>query len=95
MSYNTQSAGEAIAAFLKTYHLEDKLIESKIISECRSLFQSMGNGSLEKVTYKNGQLFLFVKSSPLRQELEYQKDLIIKQINEALGSSVIRKVFIR
>ena len=40
-------------------------------------------------------LFINTNVAPLKNELMFQKDNIIKRVNEALGDSVIREVIIK
>lgn len=40
-------------------------------------------------------LFITTNVAPLKNELVYQKDNIIKRVNEALGENVIKEVIIK
>ncbi|HRZ42684.1 MAG TPA: DciA family protein [Bacteroidales bacterium] len=92
MRHNFISAGDAIRAFLKTYHLEDKVMEARILAICRSMFEHMGKNSLSKATFHNGHLTLYISGAALRQEIGYQKSLIMNEINTELGEQVIKSV---
>lgn len=55
----------------------------------------MGNGVAnytESVNLQNGTLLVRLTSSALREELEYGKEKMVKMLNEAMKSSLIKKV---
>lgn len=49
----------------------------------------------DSIQIANGTLFITTSVAPLKNELLYQKDTIIRRVNEALGDNVIRDVVIR
>jgi hypothetical protein len=57
--------------------------------------EQMGNGVssyTEKIVLKGDTLFVYLKSSVLREELGYGKEKIIKMLNEALKEDIISKI---
>ena len=44
---------------------------------------------------KNKTLIIYLTSAPLREELTYGKDKIIKMINEETGITLIEKIIFR
>lgn len=95
MRHNFISAGDAIRAFLKTYHLEDKVMEVRILAICRAMFEHMGTNALSKAAFHNGHLILYIPGAALRQEISYQKSLIMNEINKEIGQQVIKSVTVR
>lgn len=95
MRNNFISAGDAIKAFLKTYHLEDKVMEARILAICRTMFEHMGKNSLSKASFHNGHLILYIPGAALRQEIGYQKSMIMSEINKEIGQQVIKSVTVR
>lgn len=49
----------------------------------------------DSIQIANHTLFISTSVAPLKNELLYQKETIIKRVNEALGDNVIRDVVIR
>jgi hypothetical protein len=49
----------------------------------------------ESIKIIHHTLFITTTVAPLKQELVYQKDNIIKRVNEALGENTIREVVIK
>ena len=49
----------------------------------------------DKIRIHGQTLYIDTAIAPLRQELLYQKDAIIKRVNEALGETVIKEVVIK
>lgn len=49
----------------------------------------------ESIKIIHQTLFITTSVAPLKNELLYQKENIIKRVNEALGESVIREVIIK
>lgn len=95
MKSNTLTAGDAIRAFLKAYNLEDKMMETKILSVATSVLGDYVNNHLDKVVFRNHTLTLFIKNAALRQELEYSKSEIRLQINRELGTEIIHSLVVR
>lgn len=48
----------------------------------------------DKIRLTGSTLFVTTSVAPLKNELLYQKDIIIKRVNEALGEKVIKDVVI-
>ena len=49
----------------------------------------------DKISIHGQTLYIDTAIAPLRQELLYQKDAILRRVNEALGEVVIKEVVIR
>ena len=49
----------------------------------------------DKIRIHGHTLYIDTVVAPLRQELLYQKDTILRRVNEALGEPVIREVVIK
>lgn len=49
----------------------------------------------ENVQLIDGKLLISTSVAPLKQELSYSKDKIIKLVNDMLGETVVREVVIR
>jgi len=49
----------------------------------------------EDIKIHGNKLYITTSVAPLRNELLFQKDNIIKQVNDALGEKVIKEVIIK
>jgi len=49
-------------------------------------------GYTTRISFAEGILTVYVSSAPLRKELMMGKDKLIKNLNEAIGTPVIREV---
>ena len=48
----------------------------------------------EKISISGNTLYITTHVAPLKQELLYQKQIIVTRVNEALGEAVIKEVVI-
>jgi len=49
----------------------------------------------QEVSYRGTTLFVNLTSAPLREELSYGKDKILRHLNETLGAEIISKLVLR
>lgn len=93
MAYsNDQSLGDAIREFLKTYNLERKIQERKLINSWEPIVGPMIARHTKNLYIKNKVLFVKLDSPALSNELSYAREKITKSLNEAAGSEVIKDV---
>ena len=89
------SLGEALQAFLKKSRLKNGIMAVQI----EDVWEKMMGKTIAKYTDKiqiiKGTLFISTNESTLRNTLMYQKEDIIKRVNETLGEQVIHEVVIR
>ncbi len=87
--------GEAIKLFLSKSRLKSGIQALQI----EAIWENIMGKTIAKYTNKiqiiNGTLFIETTVGPLKQELLYQKNLIIERVNEALGEKVITAVVIK
>lgn len=48
----------------------------------------------DKIEIRNGTLFIYTRVAPLKNELVFQKGLIIERVNESMGEKLVREVVI-
>lgn len=95
MSSNEQSLKDAIGTFLKSSRLSGKLAEQKIIDGWEKHMGKMIAKHTKQISISNKKLFLHLDSAPLKQELFYSREKIIKMLNEEAGENVIEEVIFR
>jgi predicted nucleic acid-binding Zn ribbon protein len=93
--HNEHSIKDAIQSLLKTYKLDDKLAERKLISSWEAVMGKMIANHTKDLYIKNKQLFVTLDSSALRNELSMARTKIIKMMNEAAGMEVINDIILR
>jgi predicted nucleic acid-binding Zn ribbon protein len=92
---NTQNIGEVIKELLKELRIDDKLKEVGIINSWEEVLGEKISRSTSKLFVKNKVLFVYLKSSVVRNELMMLKSGIIKALNEKAGSNVIEDIVFR
>lgn len=89
------SIGDAINNFLKKSRLNTGIQSLKI----EQIWETMMGKTIAKYTDKiqivNKTLFIKTHVGPLKQELMYQKEIIKKRVNEALGEDIVNEVVIQ
>ena len=81
--------GEAIRAYLKESKLEKPLKERQLISTWESLLGKSIARATRKIYIKDGQLFVILTSSVIRNELYMLQDEIVRKLNESAGEELI------
>ena len=95
MSSNEQHLKDAISEFLKVSRLSGKLAEQKVIDGWEKLMGKMIANHTKQISISNKRLYLSLDSAPLKQELFYSREKIIKMLNEEAGEEVVREVVFR
>ena len=95
MSTEEQSLKSAIGNFLKTTRLAGKLAEQKVIDGWEAQMGKMIAKHTKEISIHDKKLFLHIDSAPLRQELFYSREKIVKMLNEEAGEEVIREIVLR
>ena len=89
---NDHTLQEAVDRLVDLYGLREKLDEQSIAS----LWDEMAGGMVAKhtvaVKLRKGKLFIKVDSAPLRQELTFMREALVKTINAKLGRQVVEQV---
>lgn len=92
MPSNEQTIKEAISEFLKVSQLSERIAEQKIIDGWEKLVGKMIAKHTKEITIRNKKLFLCLDSAPLKQELFYSREKIIKILNEEAGKEIIKEI---
>jgi hypothetical protein len=92
---NDQSLGDAIREFLHSYHLEDKLNETKVIQSWGKIVGPMVEKHTHGLYINNRILFVKVDSAALRQELSFSRSKIVAALNSEVKSNVIEDIVLK
>lgn len=95
MSSNEQSIKNAIGDFLKVSQLSHKMAEQKIITNWEALMGKMIAKYTREISIFNKKLYLHIDSAPLKQELFYSREKLIKRLNEEAGEEIIKEIIFR
>lgn len=93
--HNEHSLKDAIEMLLKTYKLDDRLAEKRLIGAWEEVMGKMIAKHTTDINIRNQQLFVTLDSSALRNELALAKTKIVKMMNEAAGRTVITEIVLR
>jgi predicted nucleic acid-binding Zn ribbon protein len=95
MSSNEQSIKNAIGSYLKSSRLSGKMAEQKVIDGWEKHMGKMIAKHTKQISIISRKLYVQLDSAPLRQELFYSRDKIIKMLNEEAGEKVIEEIVFR
>ncbi|OQP64548.1 DUF721 domain-containing protein [Niastella populi] len=89
------SLGDALKYFLKNSKLKGYMQAMQIEDVWEDIMGKTIAKYTEKIQIQGKTLYISTSMAPLKQELLYQKENIIKRVNEKLGEDVIMDVVIR
>ncbi len=89
---NDQTLGEAIQELIKTYHLEDKLNQARLVKCWDDVTGELISKHTEKLFVKGNKLYVKLDSDALKNELLYARTKLIKMLNKSVGSEVISEI---
>ena len=93
--HNDQRIDEVLKDLVGDYKHKSKLYKNKLSTTWESLMGTTIAKYTSKISVRNKTLFINIDSAPLKQELAFAKEKIIKLMNEELGENYIEKVVIR
>lgn len=92
---NEESLKEVVEQLLDTYRLRDKLNQVKLLRSWDKIMGESISKRTDKITFKDETLCIYLNSAPLKEELSYGREKILKLLNEELGGNYIKEVVIR
>jgi len=90
--FEPKSIKDILNVITKTKSLEKGLNNVKAIKFWK---KSMGHNISQytkKVILKENTLYIYINSATLKEELSYEKEKIIQNLNEAIGENIIQKI---
>ena len=93
--HNEHSIKDAIEALLKTYKLDDKMNEKRLISSWNDVMGKMIANHTTDLYIKNKQLFVSLDSAALKNELLLAKSKIVELLNKSAGKEIINDVIFK
>ena len=92
---NRVTLGEAIEAFLHQFKLNEGVHEVRIQNNWELWMGKTIARYTREISVRKKTLFIRVESSPLKQELLFMRENIIKRVNDECKEEVIREVVIQ
>ncbi len=92
--HNATTLKQAINKLIDTYKLRGKLNEAKLNTNWEKLFGKTIAKYTQSIYLKDKKLYVKITSSPLKQELLYNKPKMINLLNEDLGENVVTDIVI-
>lgn len=95
MRYKVVSMGDALKEFLNKSRFKPRLMEVRIQENWEQVVGKTIARYTESVQLFDNKLVITTTVAPLKQELNYSKDRIIRLVNEMLGEEIVKEVMIR
>jgi predicted nucleic acid-binding Zn ribbon protein len=89
------SLGDALKKFLNQSQMKGSIQALQIEEVWEQIMGKTVARYTDKIQIHGHTLYVNTTIAPLRQELMYQKDIIVQRVNEALGEKVIKEVVIK
>lgn len=92
---NEYTLKEAISEMMRTYRLQGKMDEVKLLDSWETLMGPAIAKYTRKIYIDNRILYVELNSAALRQELSYGRSKMVQMLNESAGQQVIDDVVLR
>ena len=89
---NEKSLGKILEEVIKDNNLGDGITQAKINEIWVELMSRQIISRTTKLRFYNKTLTIYLTSSVIRNELDYQKEELKKQFNDRIGEMVIEKI---
>jgi predicted nucleic acid-binding Zn ribbon protein len=88
------SLGAALKQFLEKSRMKNSIQSMQIEDHWEKIMGNTISKYTDKIEIKNGTLFIYTKVAPLKNELVFQRDLIMQRINESMGEKTVNEVVV-
>ncbi len=92
---NTEQIGEVLRKFLRQEGLETPLNEYRLVDAWRDMVGPTIYKYTTNIYIKNQTLFVHLASSVIRQELQMQRAMLVRNLNAQVGAQVITDIVFR
>ena len=90
--YDVKPLGDLIKEFYELHRGADYLDEVKVINSWPKVVGPFIASHTIDLYIKNGVLFVRVDSDALRNELNYSKSLLLKNLNDLVGKNIVSEI---
>ncbi|GAA0565573.1 DUF721 domain-containing protein [Chitinophaga japonensis] len=95
MRHGISSIGDALREYMNKSRLKPRMMEVRIQENWEQLMGKTIARYTESIQLIDGKLIITTNVAPLKQELNYAKEKIIKLVNEMLEEPAVREVIVR
>jgi predicted nucleic acid-binding Zn ribbon protein len=92
--YDVKPLGDLIKEFYEQHRGSNYLDEVKVINAWPKVVGPFIASHTIDLYIKNGVLFVRVDSDALRNELNYSKSLLMKNLNELVGREIVKEILL-
>ena len=92
---NTEQIGDVLRKFLRQEGLESPLNEFRLVEAWKDVVGPTIYRYTTNLYIKNQTLFVHLSSSVLRQELQMQREALVRHLNNQVGAQVIVNIIFR
>jgi hypothetical protein len=92
---NQQSIGAIIIKLLKNQKLEGRLKELDVLKLSKELLGKNLMKYISNLSFRKGILVIKMKSAVVRNELSYQKNEILKKINQKTAKEIVKEIILK
>ncbi len=89
-----QHIGDALKLMLDNSNWKSKYLQSKVEQDWEMLMGTIIAKYTQHVKFIDNTLVIKTTSAALKNELNYNKQLIIQKVNDHLGEAIIKEVII-
>ncbi|HIE73564.1 MAG TPA: DUF721 domain-containing protein [Flavobacteriales bacterium] len=92
---NQQSIRAVIKRLLKNQKLEGRLQELDVLNNCEEVLGKNLMKYISNLSFREGILVIKMKSAVVRNELSYQKNEILKKINQKTAKEIVKEIILK
>lgn len=92
---NEEKLSDTLSQFVNQKNIQPKYHQTGINKIWNDLMGEVIAGYTSSIKVTGNKLILVITSGPLKHELAYNKENLIKKINEKIGSEFIKEIIIR
>jgi hypothetical protein len=92
---NQQSIRSVIKRVLKNQKLEGRLQELDVLNNCEEVLGKNLMKYISNLSFRKGILVMKMKSAVVRNELSYQKNEILKKINQKTAKEIVKEIILK
>ena len=92
---NQHSLKDVLKDMVDTMKWKEHLNETKVREVWKEKMGTTINHYTKEMNLRKGKLFITLTSAPLKQELTYEREKIMKMMNTELGGNYVTDVIVR
>ncbi|NNF01839.1 MAG: DUF721 domain-containing protein [Bacteroidia bacterium] len=95
MDQNQKSIGDAIKDYLNRSSIRPKL-DAIDIKDCwAEIVGELISKKTDELLVHNKTLVVYISSAPIKSELMFEKEALLKRLNQKLGKEMIEEIIIK